>query len=300
MIYLLDSSIYIFGGWQRLPASTISAHGEPFNAVTGFTNTLVSVLETQTPRLFCAAFDSRNRNAIRYRIHPQYKAGRAPSPPELQRQFQHCQSVCDALGVAHFSHPEIEADDIIGHFARQAHAAHQRITIISADKDLVQFVGNDDILWNYAKNQRSNCAQLTKRFGVRPEQIADLLALSGDKTDNIPGVPGVGVATAARVLHKWGDLDGVFANLEAVAAMRFRGAKHVATLLAEHEPTIRMARQLTGCIAVDDLPDTLDSLTVRAPLTDATVAALMRIGFNDIEAIDLSQRVQNAYAHTAC
>lgn len=297
MIYLLDSSIYIFRGWQTLPASTLNTHGEQFNAVTGFTHTLVSIIESQAPHHLCAAFDTRNRNAIRYRIHPEYKAGRTPSPPELQQQFQHCQSVCTALGVAHFSHPEIEADDIIGHFAQQAHAAHQPITIVSADKDLVQFIRDDDLMWNLAHNQRNTCAQLTKRFGVKPTQIADLLALSGDKTDNIPGVPGVGIATAARVLKKWNNLDEVFSNLDAIAAMKFRGAKHVATLLAEHEPTVRMARQLTGLIEVDDLPDTLNALAYQPTPIDACVNQLMHIGFDEATSTSFAQRIHHAYTN---
>lgn len=294
MIYLIDSSIYVFRGWQTLPSSIQNTQGAAFNAVMGFTETVVTIIESQQPRWMCAAFDSRNRQAVRYRIHPEYKANRTPSPPELRHQFALCEGVCDALNLAHLSHPEVEADDIIGQLSQCAHRAEKPVTIVSADKDLVQFIDTDDVFWNYAQKTRSNYRQLKKRFGVKPEQIADLLALCGDKTDNIPGIPGVGAATAARVLTKWGNLDGVFANIEGVAAMRFRGAAHVATLLNEHQQRVRMARQLTGLITCDELPNSLDFITYQAPAYETCFDALLNLGFNETEARGYAKRVSCA------
>ena len=291
MVYLIDSSIYVFRGWQSLSASIKNTQGEPFNAVTGFTETLVTILEQTKPSWIAATFDTRNRNAIRYRIHPQYKANRQPSPVELQQQFIQCQSVCTAMGVTTLSNDEVEADDIIGQLAGCAHKAEQPVTIVSADKDLVQFMEQNDLYWNYAQKTTSNYKQLKKRFGVKPSQLADLLALCGDKTDNIPGIPGVGQRTASRLLTKWGNLDGVFANIEGVAAMRFRGAAHVATLLAEHEPTVRMARQLTGLVTTDDLPKSIDTITYTAPGLSRCVEQLVHIGFDDKAANDIAKRV---------
>lgn len=291
VVYLIDSSIYIFRGWQSLSSSIKNTRGESFNAVTGFTETLVTVLEQTKPSWIAAAFDTRNRNAIRYRIHSEYKANRSPSPPELKLQFSQCQSVCDAFGVTQLSNEEVEADDIIGQLAVCAHEVNQPVTIVSADKDLVQFVEQDDIIWNYARKTQSNYKQLKKRFGVEPSQLADLLALCGDKTDNIPGIPGVGPRTAARLLTKWANLDGVFANIDGVASMHFRGAPHVATLLAEHEPTVRMARQLTGLITTDDLPSSIDDITYSAPTIESCTEHLVRVGFSDTDANALAKRV---------
>jgi len=147
------------------------------------------------------------------------------------------------------------------------------------------------VYWNFAQNTRSTYQQLSKRFGVRPQQMADLLALCGDKTDNIPGVPGVGVATAAKVLTKWGNLDGVMANLDGVAGMRFRGAPHVAVLLAEHENTVRMARRLTGLIPCDALPQSLDALRYSPPCGAELVERLIPLGFTSANASDIAKQL---------
>jgi len=289
LVYLLDSSIYVFRAWQTQP-SAFNTHNELFHAVIGFTETLVNILTREHPQWIAAAFDTRNRQAIRYRIHPEYKAKRSPSPPELAIQFQRCQQVCEALAVPALADEEIEADDIIGQMAILARENEQRVTVISADKDLAQFIEEHDVYWNLAQNTRSTYQQLTKRFGVRPQQIADLLALCGDKTDNIPGVPGVGVATAAKVLHKWGNLDGVMANLDGVAAMRFRGAPHVAVLLAEYENTIRLARKLTGLIRSDTLPKTLNALAYEPPNPALVIEKLANVGFTKAAATDITKR----------
>lgn len=292
MVYLIDSSIYIFRGWQSLAASIKNTRDEPFNAVTGFTETLATILQQTTPLWIAAAFDSRNRNAIRYQIHPQYKANRSPSPAELKPQFSQCQSVCDAFGVKQLSNDDVEADDIIGQLANCAHQKNQPVTIVSADKDLVQFVAKDDVYWNYAKKTQTNYKQLKKRFGVEPSQLADLLALCGDKSDNIPGIPGVGQRTASRLLNKWENLDGVFANIDRVASMQFRGAPHVATLLAEYEPTVRMARRLTGLITTQELPSSIDEIAYSVPTKQSCTERLVRIGFSESDA--------NAYANRVC
>ena len=292
MVYLIDSSIYIFNGWQSLPSSIKNIRGESFNAVTGFTETLVTILEQTKPSFIAAAFDTRNRNAIRYRIHPEYKANRSPSPPELQQQFLQCKAVCNAFGVTQLSNEEVEADDIIGQLSQLAHENNQPVTIISADKDLVQFVQEDDLFWNYGQKTQSNYKQLKKRFGVKPSQLADLLALCGDKTDNIPGIPGVGQRTASRLLTKWGNLDGVFANIDGVASMQFKGAPHIATLLPEYEPTVRMARQLTGLITTEDLPNSIEAINFSVTEEGSCVQQLLDVGFSSADA--------NAYAKRVC
>lgn len=294
MVYLIDSSIYIFNGWQSLPSSIKNTQGETFNAVTGFTETLATVIEQTRPLWIAAAFDTRNRDAIRYRIHPQYKANRSPSPPELQQQFSQCKAVCDAFGVTQLSNLDVEADDIIGQLTGLAQQNYQPTTIVSADKDLAQFIGDNDLFWNYAQKTQSNYKQLKKRFGVKPSQMADLLALCGDKTDNIPGIPGVGQRTAARLLTKWGNLDGVFANIDGVSAMRFKGAPHVATLLVEHEATVRLARQLTGLIRSDDLPNSLDAIAFSSPPIASCTEDLVSVGFSENDANGYAKRVCSA------
>lgn len=263
MLYLIDSSIYIFRAWQTLPASITNTHGEQANAVHGFTDTLAHILTEKRPEYIACAFDKSSGTGERYTILPEYKANREPAPPELRIQFDRCIEVASAMGIPVFSSTKVEADDIIGSFAKLAHSAQQPVTIISADKDLAQFIGEDDIYWNLARKEQFNYLQLTKRFKVFPEQMADMLALCGDKVDNIPGIPGVGPTTAARLLRKWETLEGVIDNRVAIAKMHFRGAPRVATLVEEHIDTIRLARQLTGLIVDQSLPDSISSLKIK-------------------------------------
>ncbi len=291
MLYLIDSSIYIFRAWQTLPASITNSYGEQANAVHGFTDTLAYILNEKKPDYIACAFDKSSKTGTRYTIYPDYKANREPAPPELKIQFDRCMEVASAMGVPVFASKQVEADDIIGQFAGIAQRAGVPHTIVSADKDLAQFVGRDDLYWNLAKKQQWNYQQLSKKFKVLPEQMADMLALCGDKSDNIPGIPGVGATTAARLLKKWETLDGVLQNHEAIAKMAFRGAPRVAVLVAEYADTVRLARRLTGLIDDTSLPRALAKLQ-RNSLTSTTMAKrLMNAGVSEQRAYRLAERV---------
>jgi 5'-3' exonuclease len=291
-LFLVDSSIYIFRGWQSLPATTRNCFGEPDNAVQGFAETLCHIIENHRPAMMLCAFDECFRQGIRNRIYPQYKADRPPAPEDLAPQFARCKQVAQALGIMTLGSDRVEADDIIGHFAGIALRQDLPVTIVTGDKDLAQFVGRHDRYWDFGRRPIASYDEVHKRFKIRPEQIADWLALSGDKSDNIPGVPGVGPATAARLLNKWHDLDTLLANLGEVSMMRFRGAPRISRLLYEHKSTIAMARTLTGMISDERLPDDL-AACARLPRDETTLtAALQQAGFAD----DLCSRIARRVA----
>lgn len=292
MLYLIDSSIYIFRAWQTLPASITNTHGEQANAVHGFTATLATILTDRQPTHIVCAFDKSSGTGERYKIFPQYKANREPAPPELKIQFDRCMQVAQAMGVATFSSTQVEADDIIGSFAEVAHKAKSPVTIVSADKDLAQFIHEGDCYWNYAKKQQFNYRQLSKHFKLLPEQIADMLALCGDKVDNIPGIPGVGPTTAARLLKKWETLEGVIENRDAIAKMHFRGAPRVGALVSEHIDTIRLARKLTGLIEDTSLPKTMGKLKRKKPTAKQIAQQLMDAGISEQRAINISNAIR--------
>jgi DNA polymerase-1 len=249
-VYLIDASIYIFRAWFSVPDSLTNHAGEPINAVHGFAGFLAEFLAGVQPVHVAVVFDESLTTSFRNDIYPAYKANREPAPPELKRQFGMCRRLVAALGLAGFSSDRYEADDLIGTLAAGLRPKGFSIEILSADKDLAQLVGENDVLWDYARNRRHACADMPELLGVRAGQVADWLALTGDAVDNIPGVPGIGAKTAAALLAAFDSLDGVYADLDAVTGSGIRGAARIRRLLEEHEDMARRARELTG-IAID-------------------------------------------------
>ena len=150
-----------------------------------------------------ALFDSSQTESYRRELYPDYKANRPPAPPELKQQFERCRAFCQAVGIPAFGSNRYEADDIIGSLASYFREQGFAITVVSADKDLTQLIlGEEDAWWDFARGTVLNRRGVEKQFGVKPEQIPDMLALSGDKIDNIPGIPGVGYTTASKILKK--------------------------------------------------------------------------------------------------
>lgn len=280
-VYLIDSSIYVYRAWRLLPDSITDNNGHPTNAVYGFAEFLVQVLQQTDAEYLVCAFDESSGMSARKKIYSNYKSNRSTTPPALRHQFGLCQTLCKHLGLPAFSSGGYEADDIIGTLADAVRLKDMNVSIVSADKDLTQFIRTDDEFWDYARQLKTDAKGIQKRFGIRPQQIPDMLALCGDKVDNIPGVPGVGAATAARLLIKWGTLDTLFEHTDSVSTMKFRGAAHVAELLQQHEPTVRLSRQLTGLLQVDGLPTSPSQLS-RRPIDSAALQQfLLELGFDD-------------------
>jgi 5'-3' exonuclease len=241
---LVDASIYVFRGWFSIPPDFTDQQGRPVNALHGFARFLCELLAQRPSSQIACAFDESLASSFRNQIYPPYKANREPPPAELERQFAECRQLCQALGIAQFADREYEADDIIGTLAYQARERGQRVEIVSADKDLAQLLQGDDVLWDYARAKRYNSAAIEERFGVKPEQIADFLALAGDSVDNIPGVPGVGPKAAAALLQHFGNFDRLYERLNEVVHLRFRGAKRCAALLKEHREMAEISRKI--------------------------------------------------------
>lgn len=260
-VYLIDASIYIFRAWHIYETTITDRDGKPVNAVFGFTDFLYQLLKQTQPRHVACAFDASQRNSFRKEIYPDYKANREPAPEELRHQFALCRAFCRAVGIAEFSSERYEADDIIGSLAHRYRQQGHPITVVSADKDLTQLVvSDDDQWWDFARGTVLDHHGVKKQFGVRPGQIADMLALSGDKIDNIPGIPGVGYATAAKILQKYDCIESILANHDRIGEMKFRGAARVQVLLQAHGHLLPRNKQLTT-VATDmdfDSPPQLD------------------------------------------
>ena len=247
--YLIDSSIYIFRGWHVFDDAITDIDGNPTNAVYGFTEFLYQVFEQKQPEYIACAFDAHQTNSYRREIFAEYKANRTPAPEELKAQFRYCRQFCRAMGIPEFGSNRFEADDIIGTLATRLRKEGFDITIISADKDLTQLVlGERDAWWDFARGNVLNHKGIEKQFGVKPEKIADMLALAGDKVDNIPGIPGVGNKMASNLLSKYESVEDILENIDNISKMKFRGSARIQNLVKEHQQMLPTNKRLTEIV----------------------------------------------------
>jgi len=247
--YLIDSSIYIFRAWHVYDDSITDIDGNPTNAVYGFTEFLYQLIQQKKPDFIACAFDAHQTDSYRREIFPDYKANRPPAPEELIVQFKYCRDFCRAAGIAEFGSNRFEADDIIGTLATRLRNEGYDITVVSADKDLTQLVlGEKDAWWDFARGKVLNGKGVEKNFGVKPEQIADMLALAGDKIDNIPGIPGVGYKMASNILQKYQTIESILENIEKFSKMKFRGSARIQNLVDEHQHLLPINKQLTTIV----------------------------------------------------
>jgi 5'-3' exonuclease len=255
------------------------ADGNSTHAVFGFARFLGDLIERVRPAYIAVAFDQRSRDSYRRGLYPAYKANREPPPAALTQQFARCRELCRHLGIAEFVYPEYEADDIIGTLARQMRAAGVRAAYITRDKDLAQLMRDGDLLWDFGARGQFGYHDIERHFGVQPERFADYLALAGDESDNIPGVPGVGHRTAASLMKAFASLDELYDDLERVARLKIRGAGTLGTRLAEHRDSVYLARRLTRISCDLPLGVAVEGLKRRAPDLSALGSFYDALGF---------------------
>ena len=261
--YLVDASIYVFRAWFSITPEFHDREGWPVHAVYGFTGFLCTLLEQTGASHLAVCFDESLDRSFRNDIYPDYKANREPAPVELRRQFSHCRSIAESMGVACFSHERYEADDLIGTLA-EVQRQHRPVTIVSSDKDLAQLLQPNDEWWDFARQRRLAHADIEEHFGVRSEQMADFLALTGDPVDNIPGVPGIGAKSAAALLRHFGSLEQLLARVEEVQYLSgLRGARRIGRQLRDHRERVVLCRQLTGIATDAPIPAPIPTLDRR-------------------------------------
>jgi DNA polymerase-1 len=207
-LYVIDLSGYVFRAYHGVgPLS--SSKGEPTNATFGVTNMLNSLVRNQRPTYLAVAMDSPSPT-FRHLMYPAYKANRPPPPPDLAQQMERCREVAEAYAIPVFQHDGVEADDLIATCVRLAKQHNLKVVVASGDKDLLQLVDDDVICWDAMRARVYGADEVKEKWGVAPDRVADLLALMGDSSDNIPGVAHVGEKTAAKLLAEHGSLDGIY------------------------------------------------------------------------------------------
>ena len=249
--------------------------GTPVNAVYGFTSMLMKLLDDTDADHIAVVFDHARRT-FRNDIYPDYKANRPDPPDELIPQFALVRDAVRALNVAAVDAEGYEADDLIATYARLARAAGATVTIVSSDKDLMQLVTEGVVMYDAMRGRVIGPAEVREKFGVGPDKVVDVQALAGDSTDNVPGVPGIGVKTAALLIEEYGDLDTLLAR-----ASEIKQPKRRASLLDEAE-LARVSRELVRL--KDDVPtDTpLAAFAVKDPEPDALLGFLNEHGFKSL------------------
>ena len=271
-IVLIDGSGFIFRAFHGLPPLT-RPDGTPVNAVLGFTNMLWKILRDSEASYFAVIFDTA-RKTFRSDIYPEYKAHRPPPPDELIPQFDLVRDATRAFNVPSLELRGYEADDLIATYTRRAREAGMRVTIVSSDKDLMQLVVDHQVvLLDHFKNREIGADGVREKFGVGPDKVIDVQALAGDSSDNVPGVPGIGVKTAAELINKYGDLDTLLARAGEIKQPKRRQN------LLDFADQARISRQL---VTLDqDVPDLepLENLGRRDVEPDALMAFLKEQGF---------------------
>lgn len=232
-LVLVDGSSYVYRAFHALPMLTTSK-GLNSGAVRGVISMLRRLLLDYPDSPVVAVFDAKGKT-FRDAIYTEYKAHRPPMPDELREQIEPIHAIVKAMGLPFICEPGVEADDVIGTLARQASEQGMKVVISTGDKDMAQLVNAHTTLVNTMTDTVMDEAGVEEKFGIPPSLIIDFLALMGDKVDNIPGVPGVGEKTALGLLQGLGGLDDIYANLEQVSELSFRGAKTMAEKLAKEK-----------------------------------------------------------------
>ena len=273
-VFLVDGSGYIFRAFHALPPMT-RPDGVPVNAVYGFTTMLMRLVEDTDADRIAVVFDV-SRETFRNRLYPEYKMHRPDPPPELIPQFALIREAVAALNLPAVELADFEADDVIATYARQAARLGAEVTIVSSDKDLMQLVDERISLYDPMKQRRIGRAEVVERFGAPPEKVIDVQALAGDSSDNVPGVPGIGVKTAALLIGEYGDLDTLLARAGEIKQPKRRNN------LLEFADRARLSRDLVRLR--DDAPvaEGLDAFAVRGLDPDRLRPFLEQQGFNSI------------------
>jgi DNA polymerase-1 len=281
-LYLIDGHGFIFRAFHALPPLTRN-DGTPVGAVLGFCNILMRVLDEAEGELIGVVFDPSGGN-FRHEIYPEYKANRSAPPEDLIPQFSIVREAVEAFGLVALEKKGFEADDLIATYTREAVERNMDVRIISSDKDLMQLIRDGVRLIDPIKFSTIGPEQVMEKFGVIPEKVVDIQALAGDSTDNVPGVPGIGVKTAAELINTFGDLDTLLASTAQIKQPKRR------EVLESHAEMARISRRL---VQLDDhapLPKEFDELCSHTPDLQRLMPFLQFNGFRS-----LSSRVEKKW-----
>ncbi|WP_145591979.1 DNA polymerase I [Yersinia rochesterensis] len=285
-LILVDGSSYLYRAYHAFPPLT-NGSGEPTGAMYGVLNMLRSLLLQYRPSHVAVVFDAKGKT-FRDELFAEYKSHRPPMPDDLRAQIEPLHQMVKAMGLPLLVVSGVEADDVIGTLAQEAEKAGHAVLISTGDKDMAQLVTPNITLINTMNNAILGPQEVCEKYGVPPELIIDFLALMGDSSDNIPGVPGVGEKTAQALLQGLGGLDALFSNLDKISSLTFRGAKTMSAKLEQNKDVAYLSYKLATIKTDVELDVTCDELKVTAPDDDQLHQLFSRYEFKrwlaDVEA----------------
>lgn len=274
---LVDGSSYLYRAYHAFPPLT-NSQGEPTGAMYGVLNMLRSLIIQYKPSHVAVVFDAKGKT-FRDELYEEYKSNRPPMPDDLREQIAPLHEMVQAMGLPLLSISGVEADDVIGTLALKAATDGRDVLISTGDKDMAQLVTPKITLINTMTNVILGPDEVKEKYGVPPELIIDFLALMGDSSDNIPGVPGVGEKTALGLLQGLGSLDEIYQQLDNIATLSFRGAKTLGAKMAEHEKVAKLSYKLATIKTDVELDKTFDDLVVNEPNLDQLLEMFTRYEF---------------------
>lgn len=253
---LIDSSIYIFKSYFSLPEKWHAEENQyPTHALYGFTNFLLELLKKQQPDYIFCAFDESLQTGFRHQLSPTYKKNRELPDEALAFQLNACRQLCRVLGITEMASNKYEADDLLGAMASKLRQAGIQPVIISRDKDLTQIIQKGDLYWDLGKSQPKDHKQLEQDLGVRCDQMADYLALVGDASDSITGVPGIGPKTARELLSWMPSVADIIDRKDQLEDLPVRGARKLSDKITHHQEQLLLSLKLATIVTeIDSMP----------------------------------------------
>ena len=273
-IYLIDGSSYIHRAYHAI-RSLSNSRGIPTNATFGFTKMLLKVIKDKKPAFMAVVFDSRGPT-FRHDIYPEYKANRPPMPDDLAAQIPYIKKIVEFLNIPSLEKMGYEADDIIGTLARRLGGEGRKVVMITGDKDFRQLVTGDTIIWDTMKDRIIDGEAIEKTYGIKPAAFIDVMALSGDTSDNIPGVPGIGEKTALDLIREFGSLEALLEGLGTVKK------KNLALKIAGNMDQLLMSRRLVTIDCNVPLDDERPSLEVGPPMKNELAQLFRELEFKGL------------------
>ncbi|MCH2038805.1 MAG: DNA polymerase, partial [Rickettsiales bacterium] len=273
-LVLIDGYGFVFRAYHSLPPLT-RTDGTPIGAVLGFTNMLIKTLDDIDANHIAVILDAGSKT-FRNDIYSDYKANRPPAPEDLIPQFPLVKEAAEALNLAVVDKVGFEADDLIATYAKLAKEQNYKVTIISSDKDLMQLVDDDVLMYDAMKNKRIDSEAVKEKFGVEPKKVLDVLSLMGDSSDNVPGVAGIGPKTAATLINEYGTLEHLLDNANLIKQNKRRE-----TLIEQKDLALLSKQLITLNDAVEDIPS-VETLAVKEKNAGQLIAFLRENEFKSI------------------